>query len=404
MDKQSLNELSLDAQQGIKMHTSELITLLLIMLLLFISMHALAQDEFAGFPEPQAAFQEHIVEVQRYLLGTQMSQRSAADVQYNLPFERKASTDVSYRGKFLLIHGLNDSPYVFTDVATALVKRGFDVRAILLPGHGSTPKAQLNITAERWLNAAREHLALWHQDNTVPMYLGGFSMGAVIATTMALETENIAGLLLFSPAYKSRMNHMLRWASLYSRFKPWVFGGMIIEDNPTKYNSIPINGAAQYYKLAQILKKRLRTQKLEMPILAVASVDDSVVDVGHFIQVFSKKFTSPQKRLILYSNTQPYDEVVSTDYRKSAFPDLRILNQSHQGVIVAPDNPLFGTNGRVLVCNGNDWPTFSACLYSTQRHWYGAQHTQSPDEAPVARTTYNPDFFSVFEAFDAVFR
>lgn len=394
---------ALKRNQDKKMHISKPITLLFTMLLV-VSLQAFAEDEFAGFPEPQADFQAHVIEVEQYLLGAQMSQRSAADVQYNLPFEGMASAEVGYRGKFLLVHGLNDSPYVFIDVATELVERGFDVRAILLPGHGSSPKAQLNITAEHWLNAAREQLALWHQDNTVPMYLGGFSMGSVIATTLALETEDIAGLLLFSPAYKSRMSHMLRWASLYSRFKPWVFGGMIIEDNPTKYNSIPINGAAQYYKLSQILKKSLRTQKLEMPILAVASVDDSVVDVEHFVRVFNKKFTSAQKQLILYSNAPPLDEATSTDYRKSAFPNLRILNQSHQGVIIAPDNPMFGKNGRVLVCNGNDWPTFSGCLYSTQRHWYGAQHTQSPDEAPVARTTYNPDFIGVFEAFDSVFQ
>jgi len=57
----------------------------------------------------------------------------------------------------------------------------------------------------------------------------------------------------------------------------------------------------------------------------------------------------------------------------------------------------------VLVCNGNDWPTFSRCLYSKENHWFGAQHTQSPDNIPVARTTYNPDFDAVFKAFDRVF-
>ena len=384
------------------MHATKLITLLFLMMLA-VSQLAFAEDEFAGFPQPQADFEAHIAEVELYLLDKQMSQRSAADVQYNLPFERKANADVSYRGKFLLIHGLNDSPYVFSDVATELTERGFDVRAILLPGHGSTPKAQLNVTAAQWLSAAREQLMFWHQDDTVPMYLGGFSMGSVIATTLALERDTIAGLFLFSPAYKSQMNHMLRWAALYSRFKPWVFGGMIIEDNPTKYNSIPINGAAQYYELTRILKKRWGKKKLDMPILAVASSDDSVVDVEHFVQIFNHKFTAAQRQLVLYTNATPLDTLANVDYRKSAFPDLRILNQSHQGVLIAPDNPLFGKNGRVLVCNGNDWPTYSGCLYSKENHWYGAQHTPSPDSVPVARTTYNPDFAGVFDTFDSVF-
>lgn len=381
------------------------LTSILFIIGLLVYSHALpAEDKYAGFPEPNTDFKTHIVEVEQYLLEKQMHQRSASDVQYNLPFQREANPDVLYRGKFFLVHGLNDSPYVFIDVADELVNRGFDVRAILLPGHGSSPEAQLNISSRRWYNFAHDQLQLWHEED-VPMYLGGFSMGAVIATTLALKSEReIAGLLLFSPAFKSTMNHLLRWASIYSRFKPWVFGGMIIEDNPTKYNSIPINGAAQYYKLIKKLKSSWGRKKLAMPVLAVASIDDSVVDVSFFIQLFDKKFTSPRRQLIVYSTKTDSHGSQHVEYRQSQFPVLRILNQSHQGVLIAPDNPLFGQNGRVLVCNGNDWQTFSGCLYSTERHWYGAQHTPSPDQIPVARTTYNPDFAGVFVTFDKVFR
>ncbi len=383
---------------------TRLFSILIAVGLLAVSHVLFAEDKYAGFPEPNPDFQAHIVEVEQYLLEKQMRQRSATDVKYNLPFQRQASKDVPYRGKFFLVHGLNDSPYVFVDVADELVSRGFDVRAILLPGHGSSPEAQLNISSSRWYNFAYDQLQLWHEED-VPMYLGGFSMGAVIATTLALKSEQeIAGLLLFSPAFKSTMNHLLRWASIYSRFKPWVFGGMIIEDNPTKYNSIPINGAAQYYKLIKKLKSSWGNKKLAMPVLAVASIDDSVVDVGFVTQIFDKKFTSLHRQLIVYSTDTDAQASQYVEYRKSRYLDLRILNQSHQGVLIAPDNPLFGQNGRVLVCNGNDWETFSGCLYSTEQHWFGAQHTPSPDQMPVARTTYNPDFAGVFIAFDNVFR
>ena len=182
-----------------------------------------------------------------------------------------------------------------------------------------------------------------------------------------------------------------------------MFGGMIIEDNPTKYNSIPINGAAQYYNVTRILYKRWRGKKLTMPVLAVGSVDDSVLDIDYMIKVFREKFSSKQKKLILYSNKTIAEISADITYRNSAFPDLRILNQSHQGITMAPDNPLFGQNGDILVCNGNDWPTFSGCLFSQEDHWFGAQHTLSPDAVPVARTTYNPDFNGMFEIFDRLF-
>jgi len=376
---------------------------LFVLFFVCIPLLAQAEDEYAGFPTPQANFQAHIEEVEQYLLRTQMSQRNAAAVQLNIPFERTASPMVNYRGRFLLIHGLNDSAYAFNDVADALTQRGFDVRAILLPGHGNSPAAQLNMTHKRWLASARLQLSFWNEQSTAPLYLGGFSMGAVIATILALENDEVGGLLLFSPAYKSRMNHLLRWSSIYARFKPWMFGGMIIEDNPTKYNSIPINGAAQYYKLTKTLRRSWRGRSLDMPVFAVASSDDSVVDIEFLIRVFKNRFTSENKQLIVYTNNEDEIDIASIVYRSSAYPEKRIINQSHQGVLMSSANPLFGEDGSVLVCNGNDWPTFSGCLYSRENHWFGAQHTPSPDDIPVARTTYNPDFEFMFEKFDSVF-
>ncbi len=364
---------------------------------------AASDDRFAGFPQPQADFSAHTRDVETYLLNTQMDQRSAADVKYNLPFEKRAKKDVAYRGKFLLIHGLNDSPYVWSDVAIQLSDRGFDVRGILLPGHGNTPEAQLDMSFKQWINASRDHLTYWAAGEDTPMYLGGFSMGGVIATTLALENTYVDGLLLFSPAFKSQMHHLLRWSSLYSLYKPWVFGGMIIEDNPAKYNSIPINGAAQYYKSTQYLHRTLRGKSLSIPTLMVASLDDSVVDVDHLAQVFKRKFSADTNKLLLYTNDEYTQSDESVVVRGSAYPERRILNQSHQSVLLSEKNALYGRNGTALVCNGNDWPTFSACLYSSEEHWFGAQHTPSPDGVPVARTTYNPDFDSVLQLFDEVF-
>jgi len=361
-----------------------------------------AKDKFSGFPKPHVDFQAHIIEVKKYLLKTQLAGRKPSDVNYNLPFELKAKSRIPYRGKFLLIHGLNDSPYVFSDVSKELAKRGFDVRAILLPGHGNSPEAQLKISYKHWLKAARQQLKLWKSADK-PIYLGGFSMGSVISTILALEDKDIDGLLLFSPADKSKLNDKLRWSWLYSRFKPWVFGGMIIEDNPSKYNSIPINGAAQYYKLTKILKSKWGRRKLDIPVLVVSSINDSVIDVSYVIKMFNSRFSSKKKKMLIYSNAKNAQDTQTIDYRPSSYPELRIINQSHQGVVIAPNNPLFGKGGSILVCNGNDWPTFSACLYTKENHWFGAQHTPSPDDIPVARTTYNPDFDGVFTEFDKVF-
>ncbi len=353
------------------------------------------------FPKPQEDFNQHIAEVRLHLIANQLNHRSEADAELNLPFERKASTAVPYRGKFLLIHGLNDSPFIWHDIANALTLRGFDVRAILLPGHGSTPEAQLSMGYKRWIKSSREHMRFYREQDK-PFYIGGFSMGGVLATLLATEDEPIDGLLLFSPAYQSTKDHLLRWAGIYSKFRPWVFGGMIREDNPVKYNSIPINATSQYYKTARTLKWRWPRKPLNIPTLTIASANDSVVDVDYIIRSFNQGFTG-EKKLIIYSNDSDHSPQDHVEYRASAFPNQRVLNQSHQSVLVAPQNSLYGKDGSVRVCNGNEWAIFSRCLFYTGTHWLGAQHTPSPDDVPVARTTYNPDFAGVMDAFDALF-
>ena len=360
------------------------------------------------FPAASADFGKHIERVERYLMQHSIPGRSEAEIRLNLPFELAASSQVPYRGKFLLIHGLNDSAYVWTDMAQALSDRGFEVRAILLPGHGSDPRKMLDVSFKQWLRSVRSHYQYWRVDGT-PIYIGGFSLGGVLATILAQEKPEISGLLLISPAYHSQLNSLLRWSGIYAWFKPWMFGGMITEDNPVKYNSIPINSGTQYFNTTTYLKNLWRNNKnkylrerLSMPVMMVVTANDSVVDIEYSRYVFNRHFPNSQSRFLIYQQTKTTTkprEVV----RSGHYPKRRILNLSHLSLLNAPHNPLFGENGSILVCNGNKYPVYRACMQA-RAHWFGAQHTPSPDGVAVARTTYNPDFAYLPELFDQVFR
>jgi esterase/lipase len=355
-----------------------------------------------SFPAPDGNFARYREQVRKFVMPRSMSHRNSAAVELNLPFERQANPSVPYRGRFLLFHGLNDSPYVWHDIADELAVRGFDARAVLFEGHGTTPRDMLDVSYTSWLTTARQHLAIGLQDE-VPIYIGGFSMGAVIATLLALEQPgDIAGLLLISPAYHSQLNNYLRWSGLYSRFRPWVFGGMIHEDNPIKYNSIPVNSGAQFFNVTQKLKRRWGNQLIDIPTLMIATEDDSVIDIDVVRNVFRQCFINDQRLLLIY-RAEPVAPVRDKEEtRTSEFLDKRILNQSHLGLMYAPDNVLFGERGSVLVCNGNEYPVYMACMRASG-HWFGAQHTLSPDGTPVARTTYSPDFDAMMQRFDVIF-
>jgi len=378
----------------------------LLIALLFSSQWAFAQSVLPGlqadFPLPQKDFGLYIEDARDHISRYRMSAREDRDTEINLPFELNASPGVAYRGRFLLFHGLNDSPYVWRDMAESLAGLGFDVRAILLPGSGTTPVAMLDVSYRDWLLAARKHFANWYQPD-VPIFLGGFSLGGVIATILALENPEVAGLLLVSPAYHSKLNHLLRWSWIYQRYRPWLFGGMIIEDNPAKYNSITINSGTQYYNTTRYLKKRWGRKKLSMPVVMVATADDSVVDVDYMRSIYRKRFVSDQRRFVLYTNDTSIMMAGTEVHRRSVNLDLRILNQSHLSLINNLDNPLFGQSREILVCNGNEPEIFFSCLRA-QEHWFGAQHTPSPDGIDVARTTYNPDYDFIIEQIDEVLR
>ena len=360
------------------------------------------------FPKASSDFGEYIEQVEQYLIRHSLPGRSESEIRLNLPFEIAASSLVPYRGKYLLIHGLNDSTYVWTDMAQAIAARGFDVRAILLPGHGSHPRKMLDISFRNWLRSVGRHYQYWKVDDT-PIYVGGFSLGAVLATILALENPEIAGLLLISPAYHSQLNSLLRWSGIYAWFRPWMFGGMITEDNPVKYNSIPINSGTQYFNTTLHLKKLLRDDKkpwlgerLRMPVMMVVTANDSVVDIEYSRYVFHKHFRNPHSRLLIYQQAMAIAQSREV-IRNGHYPQHRIINLSHLSLLNAARNPLFGENGSVLVCNGNKYPIYRACMQASG-HWLGAQHTPSPDGVAVARSTYNPDFDYLAELFDQVFR
>ena len=354
-----------------------------------------------AFPEPRADFAGWVSDVEQWLLQNNDLNRTKAQIQLNAPFFLDANSDVPYRGRFLLIHGLSDSAFVWHDFGKVLANMGFDVRAILLSGHGTTPERMLSVNYRHWIAETRAQIQLWSEPGT-PLYLGGFSMGGVLATAMALEKPDIAGLFLISPAFHSRLNHMLRWSWLYQKVQPWVFGTRLTEDNPVKYNSIAVNAGTQYYRTTRYLKKRWKRRTLDMPVLVIAANDDSVVDVDYVRDIFATRFTAPHSELILYTDPSVSVPRERETHRSGATMQRRILNQSHLSLTNGPDNPVYGEQDPVLVCNGNEYPIFRACMMATG-HWFGAQHTASPDGVPVARSTYNPDMPFVIDALRRVF-
>lgn len=97
--------------------------------------------------------------------------------------------------RVLIFHGLTGVPGELAPLAEGLAAAGFRVEAPLLPGHGMTPDALLDVEFEDVLSTALQAAKRRRE----PFAIGGMSMGALVALCVSAEVRPSAVFLL-SPA------------------------------------------------------------------------------------------------------------------------------------------------------------------------------------------------------------
>jgi carboxylesterase len=101
----------------------------------------------------------------------------------------------------LLLHGFTGSPWDVRPLGEALAQRGYRVRAIRLPGHGTTPEAMAGVSHRDWEAAAES--ALFSLSGVRHTFIAGLSVGALLAVLLAARyPERITGLALIAPALR----------------------------------------------------------------------------------------------------------------------------------------------------------------------------------------------------------
>lgn len=317
------------------------------------------------------------------------TQHPDSEVKWNTPFELLPPTPSSKA--ILLVHGLGDSPWSFTDVAHRLADQGYVVRTLLLPGHGTQPADLIDVRLEDWRRVVREQIVLLQKDFP-DVWLGGFSTGANLVLEHALDDSRIRGLVLFSPALRS--NEILDWATPWlARVKPWLLSPEKHPlQSPLRYHIVPTNGLAQFYRSSVAVRKRLKKRTFDRPAIIVLAQHDSVVDVNHVRQLFERRFTHAASRLIWYGSDQPGSAaspriLVRTD----VLPHERISQFSHMGILFSPQNPLYGRDGSERICFNGQTNEDTARCQSGEPVWYSDWDYREPGKVH-ARLTFNPYF------------
>jgi alpha-beta hydrolase superfamily lysophospholipase len=172
-------------------------------------------------------------------------------------------------GAVVLLHGLTDSPYSQRHIARFYRDRGFVAIVPRLPAHGTVPAALTDVEWEDWLAATRLAVreARRRTEPSAPLHLVGFSNGGALALMYALDSigdEKLSRpdrLVLISPMVGitrfARFAGLAGLPAILPAFAKAAWLGIVPEFNPFKYNSFPVNGARQSYRLTQALQERI---------------------------------------------------------------------------------------------------------------------------------------------------
>lgn len=318
-----------------------------------------------------------------------------AELLWNSPREWRPSgvaRGVRPEKGILLVHGLGDSPWTFTDIAHELADQGFLVRTVLLPGHGTRPHDMLDVDLEQWRQVVREQAAVLRRD-VDEVYLGGFSTGANLVTEYAYADDGVVGLLLFSPGFKSTTR--LDWmAPLIVRVRPWLIAPdeQRSLQNEVRYFMVPTNGFAQFYRSSQAVRRLVGRRPYDKPVFMVVAQHDSVLDAEYLLETFQTRFTHQQSRLIWYgARPARLADPVRVLVRSDQLPQHRISQFSHMGIMFNPRNPLYGEHGSLRICwNGQNAAAMAECEAGASV-WYSdwGYHEHGKIHA---RLTFNPYF------------
>jgi len=221
-------------------------------------------------------------------------------------------------GAVALLHGLTDSPYSLRHIARRYRDEGFVAVAIRMPAHGTVPAALTDVEWEDWDAATRLAVreAVRRAGPSKPLHIVGFSNGGALAMKYALDAldnKQLARpdrLILISPMIGitsfARFVGIAALPALLPAFAKAAWLGILPEFNPFKYNSFPINGARQSYRLTAALQDRIaragRNGLLDHlpPVLTFQSVVDFTVSTRAIITGLYAHLPANGSELVLF--------------------------------------------------------------------------------------------------------
>ena len=345
-----------------------------------------------------------------------------AVVEHRAPFEFEPASGCPQddRGRYeravLMIHDVNQTPYVMRHLGRRFAAECYFVRALLLPGHGTVPGDLLEIEFESWRDAVRRAVASF-ENRAQTLYLLGFGAGGTLALDNVLiysppgELE-LGGLVLLAPviepgrfagfwgnAQKAYEALLGTAGDVYGRAvggTDWIT--VLPENDPMAYESVTKQSGIELNELAlEVVGPRA---VVELPVFMAISADDGVSDPEVAREWFCTRANGP-RWLIWYTTEEPnFISRCSFITERQIDRSTGILNMSHAAMPLSPKDPVYGESGYYPSCGQYAYERGTLEWYScsdkkkTPQNYnvrYGAISPENLADHVIRELTYNPD-------------
>ena len=172
----------------------------------------------------------------------------------------------------LLIHGFTGAPTEMRPLGEYLASHGLTVCGVRLPGHGTTPEELAHTRRGEWIAACEAGL---HdlRARCETMFVGGLSLGSLLALWLGAHADDLAGLILMAPAVKVR-DWRMRLTPIAKYFMKYApvnhtaesdLGDSEALNRVWCYDTRPVAAAAEVYALQRWARRALSS--ITQPVL-----------------------------------------------------------------------------------------------------------------------------------------